>query len=175
MEHGGLHLTEPSGHLPKHEHDLRHPLIGREAQSHRGRGKGVVLAGGEAVRQGPVIACIVHLVHDLVSAGEIVGPRDNTGEPDGCGQGVPPVEGLEHDIGAVADPGEHIADRLAAHGLLGSGLGDGDAGAHALVGDLQLHDLAGELQHGGIGLRRDAVIRRGLDLPDGIASQGELL
>ena len=95
MEHGCLYLAEPAGHLPEHEHDLRHPLIGREAQSHGGRGKGVVLAGGEAVRQGPVIAGAVHLVDDLVGAGEIVGPRDNAGKPDGGGQGIAPVEGLD--------------------------------------------------------------------------------
>ena len=100
--------------------------------------------------EGPVIAGAVHLVDDLIGAGEIVGPRDNTGKTHSGGQGVPPIEGLEHDIGAVADFGEHIADRLSAHGLLGSGLGDGNSGTHALVGNLQLHDLAGVFQNSGM-------------------------
>ena len=173
VEHRGFHLAKASGDLTEHEHDFGDALIGRKAQGRGGRGQRVVPAGAETVGQGAVVPGVVDAVHDLIGAGEIVGAGDYLIQPDGGGQGVAPVERLEHDVAGVADPGEHIADRLAAGGLLGAGLFDGNAGGQALIGDFQLDDLAAVLHHGGIGFRGRAVVGRGLCLPDGVAAQGE--
>ena len=51
MDHGLLHLGEAAGDLPKDEHDVRDPLVAGEAQTRGGGGQGVVLLGGEVVRQ----------------------------------------------------------------------------------------------------------------------------
>ncbi|CAN4020566.1 Immunoglobulin, partial [Dysosmobacter welbionis] len=61
-----------------------------------------------------------------------------------------------------------------AHDLLGAGLGDGHAGGQALVCHFKAHDLALMLQVGGQLGFVDTVMLRGLDLPDGIAGEGEL-
>ena len=105
-------------------------------------------------------------------AGEVVGARHHRVQPHLCGQGVPPVEGREHNVGSVGDVAEHVAHRLARHDLLGAGLGDGHAGGQGLVGHFQADDLAGMLQIGGQLLVADPVIRRGLDLLDRVAAQG---
>ena len=167
---GLLHLSEASGGLPEHEHHFRHPLIGREAQGGGGCLQGVVLLRTQVVRQRPVLAA-VHPVGDLIHAGEVVGAGDDGVQPHLGGEGVAPVEGLEHDVGIVGDAGQHIVHRLARHGLLGSGLGDGHPGGQALVGHLEAEDLALMLQVGGQLLVAHAVVGRGLGLPDGVAAQ----
>ena len=172
LDLGLLHLGEASGGLPEDEHHFRHPLIGCEAQGGGGCLQGVVSAGGQVVRQRPVLAA-VHPVGDLIHAGEVVGAGDDGVQPHLCWEGVPPIEGLEHDIGIVGDAGQDIVHRLACHGLPGSGLGDGHPGGQALVGHLEAEDLALMLQVGGQLLVTHAVVGRGLGLPDGIAAQGQ--
>ena len=169
---GLLHLSEASGGLPEHEHHFRHPLIGCEAQSGRGCLQGIVLLCTQVVRQRPVLAA-VHPVGDLIHAGEVVGSGDDGVQPHLGGEGVAPVEGLEHDVGIIGDAGQHIVQRLAHRGFLGSGLGDGHAGGQALVGHLEAEDLALMLQVGGQLLAAYAIIGQGFGLPDGVTAQGQ--
>ena len=92
----------------------------------------------------------------------------------GGGQGVPPIETVQPDIGGIGNAGEGVADRLAAHHLLGTCLRDGHAGGQALVRHLEADDLPLMLQVGGEFRLIDAVVVWGLDLPDSVAGQGKL-
>ena len=67
--------------------------------------------------------------------------------------------------------GEYIAHGLAAHGLLGARLFDGNPRGNALVSDFQFYNLAGVFQHGGIGVGGGTVIGRCCFFFDGIAGQ----
>ena len=152
---------------------LGNALVGSEAQGGGGGGEGVVLLGGQIVRQRLRLTA-VHPVGDLVGAREIIGSGDDFAQPNLGGQSIAPVEVVQPDVGAVGDAGEGVVHGLARHGLGGSGLGDGHAGGHALVRHLEADDLALMLQ-----VRRQdgiahAIIGGRFRLPDGVAAQGEL-
>ena len=168
IQHGLLHLGETSGGLTEHEHHLGDALVGGQPQGGGGRRQGVVLAGGQVIRQRSGFAA-VDAVGDLIGAGEIVGAGHNGVQPHLGGQGVPPIEGSEHDVGAVGNVAEHIAHRLARHDLFGSGFGDGNAGGQRLIRDLKADDLSRVFQIGRQLLVAHPVIGRGFYLFDGVA------
>ena len=102
--------------------------------------QGVVLLRTQVVRQGPVLAA-VHPVGDLIHAGEVVGAGDDGVQPHLRGEGIPPVEGLEHDVGIVGDAGQHIvkksADYNSTNGLPAGTLLEGAV--------FEIYDKAGNL------------------------------
>ena len=169
---GLFHLREASGGLTKDKHDLGNALVGGQPQGHGGSRQGVVLVRTQVVGQRLVLAA-VDAVHDLIVAGVVVGAGHNLIQNDLGGQRVPPIEAVQPDIGGIGDPGEHIAHRLAAHDLLGAGLGDGNAGGQGLVRDLKGEDLSLMLQISVEDGIIHAVVVRGLDLLDGVAAQRE--
>ena len=159
--------------MAKHKHDLRHTLIGGEAQGCGGCGQGIGLAGTQIIRQGAILPA-VHTIGDLIGAGEVIGSGDHSVQPYLGGDGIPPIETVQPDIGSIGDAGEGVAHRLAAHDLLGAGFCDGHAGSQALVCHFKADDLALMLQVGGELCLIDAIVVWGLDLPDGVAGQREL-
>ena len=170
MEVRLFYLGKASRGLSKDEHDLCDPFIAGKAQC-GGRGsQGVVLAGGQVVCQGPILAT-VHTVGDLIGAGEVIGSGDHRIQPHLCGKGIAPIKTIQPDIGCVGNPRECVAHRLARHDLLGAGFGNGHAGGQALVGHLKFDDLSLMFQIGGEFRFIYAVIGRSLDLPDGIAGE----
>ena len=135
--HGGavevrlFYLGKASRGLSKDEHDLCDPFIAGKAQC-GGRGsQGVVLAGGQVVCQGPILAT-VHTVGDLIGAGEVIGSGDHRIQPHLCGKGIAPIKTIQPDIGCVGNPRECVAHRLARHDLLGAGFGNGHAGGKVI-------------------------------------------
>ena len=86
FQRGLFHLSEACRCLAEHEHDLRYPLIGGEAQRRGGCGQRVILRRGQVVRQRPVFSA-VYPVGDLIGAGEVVGAGHHGVQTHLCRQG----------------------------------------------------------------------------------------
>lgn len=174
MDLRGFHLPEVGGHDAEDKHDFRDILAGGQAQGRGGRRNNGVLHGAYIVVNDPVgLSAEVGLVDDFVIALDIVGSGNDLIQPQGGGQGVPPVEEGEGGGGIVGDAGEVIADSLSRHDLGVAPFVDGDIGVQSLVGHGQTDDLAGKLNLRLHGRLVQAVELGALGLHDLVAAQGQ--